>query len=254
MLSEAFTSKVVLVTGASAGIGRATALAFAKQGAKVLVTDIAVAEGEATVNMIKERGGDAAFVETDVTREAHAERAVRKAVELYGRLDCAVNNAGIDGEVTLTVECTKENWDRVIAINLTGVFLGMKHQIPQMLKQGGGAIVNTASTLGLVGHQNVPAYVASKHGVIGLTKSTALAYAKANIRVNSVCPGVTMTAMLEPFRLTDPQSYEAVTSGTPMGRPAEPEEVANAIMWLCSDASSYCNGHALVVDGGYTVS
>jgi NAD(P)-dependent dehydrogenase (short-subunit alcohol dehydrogenase family) len=223
MLSEEFADKVVLVTGASSGIGRTTALAFARQGAKVLVTDVAVAEGEATVEMIKERGGAATFVETDVTREA------------------------------LTADCTKENWDRVIAVNLTGVFLGMKHQIPQMLKQGGGAIVNTASVTGLVGHQNVPAYVASKHGVIGLTKSTALSYARANIRVNVVCPGITMTPMLEHIRLTHSQDYEAMMEGTPMGRPAEPEEVADAIMWLCSGASSYCTGHALVVDGGYIV-
>jgi NAD(P)-dependent dehydrogenase (short-subunit alcohol dehydrogenase family) len=244
--------KVSVITGAASGIGRATALAFAREGARVVVVDVLVNEGNETVRMIKKAGGEAFFVETDVTQESDAEALVSKAVATYGRLDCAVNNAGIEGETALTADCSKDNWDRTIAIDLTGVFLGMKYQIRQMLKQGGGATVNTASTQGLVANAGVPAYVAAKHGVIGLTKSTALAYVKENIRVNAICPGNVHTAILDRYKSWNPDGFQALLGMTPLGRLAEPGEIANAIVWLCSDAASYCTGHALVVDGCYT--
>lgn len=245
--------KVALVTGAGSGIGRAAALVFAKEGAKVIVSDIMVESGEETVKMIKDADGEAFFIKADVSQESDAQMLVNKSVETYGRLDCAVNNAGIDGDTALTADCTKVNWDRVIGINLTGVFLGLKFQIPQMLQQGGGAIVNIASTMGVVAHQNVPAYVASKHGVVGLTKSTALGYVKDNIRVNAVCPGNTRTAILDHVMKNMPEIFETLMAATPIGRLAEPEEIANAIVWLCSDAASYTTGHAMVVDGCYSI-
>ena len=245
--------KVALVTGAASGIGRATALAFAREGAKVVIADIAVREGPETVRMIQKAGGEAIFVKADVSQEADVDALVKETVERCGRLDCAVNNAGIDGDAALTADCSKQNWDRVIATNLTGVFLGMKYQIPQMLKQGGGAIVNTASTMGLVAHENIPAYVASKHGVVGLTKATALEYVRNNIRVNAICPGNTRTAVLDHVMKDMPEIYQTLMAATPIGRLAEPDEIAKAIVWLCSDAASYCTGHALVVDGCYSI-
>ncbi len=245
--------KVALVTGAGSGIGRAIALGMAKEGARVVVADIMEKSGQATVREIKDSGGDAVFARADVSQESDARMLVDKAVEIWGRLDCAVNNAGIDGDTAMTADCTRENWDRVIGINLTGVFLGMKYQIPQMLKQGSGAIVNTASTMGIVAHQNVPAYVASKHGVIGLTKSTALGYVKQNIRVNAICPGNTRTAILDHVMKERPEIYERLMAATPIGRLAEPEEIANAVVWLCSDLASFVTGHAMVVDGCYSI-
>ncbi len=245
--------KVALVTGAGSGIGRAAALVFAKEGAKVVVADIMAEGGEETVRLIKEAGGEAVFTQADISQESVAQMLVNKSVEAYGRLDCAVNNAGIDGDTAPTADCTKDNWDRVIGINLTGVFMGLKYQIPQMQKQGGGAIVNIASTMGIVAHQNVPAYVASKHGVVGLTKATALGYVKDNIRVNAVCPGNTRTAILDHVMKEMPEIYEALMAATPIGRLAEPKEIANAIVWLCSDAASYTTGHAMVVDGCYSI-
>ncbi len=245
--------KVALVTGAGSGIGRAIALGMAKEGARVVVADIMEKSGQATVREIKDAGGDAVFARADVSQESDARMLVDKAVEIWGRLDCAVNNAGIDGDTAMTADCTRENWDRVIGINLTGVFLGMKYQIPQMLKQGSGAIVNTASTMGIVAHQNVPAYVASKHGVIGLTKSTALGYVKENIRVNAICPGNTRTAILDHVMKERPEIYERLMAATPIGRLAEPEEIANAVVWLCSDLASFVTGHAMVVDGCYSI-
>ncbi|MDD5094860.1 MAG: SDR family oxidoreductase [Dehalococcoidia bacterium] len=252
-MSGQLAGKIGLVTGAGSGIGKATAVAFAREGAKVVLADIEVKGGEETVRLIKKGGGEAIFVKIDVSQEADAQTLVRKAVEQYGRLDCAVNNAGITGERSPTADCTKQNWDRVIGVNLTGVFLGMKYQIPQMLKQGGGSIVNTSSTMGVVATPFNVAYVASKHGVVGLTKSTALAYVKSNIRVNAVCPGNTMTPIFESTKRDAPEIFQkAVVEATPIGRLAEPEEIANAIVWLSSDAASYCTGHALVVDGCYS--
>jgi NAD(P)-dependent dehydrogenase (short-subunit alcohol dehydrogenase family) len=242
--------KVALVTGGGSGIGRATALAFAREGAKVVVADIVVAGGEETVRMIKAAGGEALFVKADVAKAAEVEAMIKKAVETYGRVDCAFNNAGIEGAVAPTHECTEENWDRVVAIDLKGVWLCMKYEIPQMLKQGGGAIVNTASVAGLVGFQGAPAYVASKHGVNGLTKTAALEYAKSGIRVNAVCPGVIHTPMVERAFSANPQMAESVAAIEPVGRMGKPEEIAEAVVWLCSDAASFVTGLPMAVDGG----
>ncbi len=252
-MSGIVEGKVALVTGAGSGIGQATALTMSKEGAKVVVADIMIEGGKATVQKIIDAGGDAFFIKADVSQEDDAQSLVIGAVEKFGRLDCAINNAGIDGDTAMTADCTKMNWDRVIGINLTGVFLGMKCQIPQMRKQGGGTIVNIASTMGVVAHQNVPAYVASKHGVVGLTKSTALGYVKDNIRVNAVCPGNTRTAILDHVMKERPEIFESLMAATPIGRLAEPEEIANTIVWLCSDAASYVTGHAMVVDGCYSI-
>ena len=242
--------KVALVTGGASGIGRATALAFAREGAKVVIADVAVEDGEETVRMIEESGGKAIFVETDVSQSDQVEALINKAVETYGRLDCAFNNAGIEGEQALTPDCTEENWDRVININLKGVWLGMKYEIPQMLKQGGGAIVNMSSVAGLVGFPSSPAYVASKHGILGLTKTAALEYATEGIRVNAVCPGVIRTPMVERATGGDPEVEAQFAAMEPVGRMGKPEEVAEAVVWLCSDAASFVTGHSMVVDGG----
>ncbi|MFO8101377.1 MAG: glucose 1-dehydrogenase [Dehalococcoidia bacterium] len=245
--------KTALVTGAGSGIGRAIALGLAEEGARVAVADILEEAGQKVVQEIKDSGGEAIFLCADVSQESDARMLVSKTVETWGRLDCAINNAGIDGDTARTADCTRANWDRVIGINLTGVFLGMKYQIPQMLSQGGGAIVNTASTMGVVAHQNVPAYVASKHGVVGLTKSTALGYVKENIRVNAVCPGNTRTAILDHVMRERPEIFEALMAATPIGRLAEPEEIANAVVWLCSEKAYFVTGHAMVVDGCYSI-
>ena len=242
--------KIALVTGGGSGIGHAASLALAKEGAKVAVSDIVVAGGEETVRLIKAAGGEAMFIKADVAKAAEVEALIKKVVETYGRLDCACNNAGIEGEMMTTVECSEENFDRIIAVNLKGVWLCMKHEIPQMLKQGGGAIVNTASVAGLVGFQGLPAYVASKHGVNGLTKTAALEYAKAGIRVNAVCPGVIHTPMLDRLFSSQPGVGETITALEPVGRMGKPEEIATAVVWLCSDAASFVTGLPMAVDGG----
>jgi NAD(P)-dependent dehydrogenase (short-subunit alcohol dehydrogenase family) len=247
--------KVALVTGGSSGIGRASALTFAREGAKVMVADVVVGGGEETVGMIKKAGGEASFVKVDVSKAAEVEAMVKKAVATYGGLECAFNNAGIAGEVGPTAECTEENWERILAINLKGVWLCMKYEIAQMLKQGGGSIVNTASQLGLVGCEEQPAYVASKHGVVGLTKTAALEYAKSGIRVNAVCPGPTDTPIIERILSQQPQIakqiMERVMAREPMGRIGRAEELGEAVVWLSSEAASFVTGHTMVVDGGY---
>ncbi len=244
-------SKVALVTGGGSGIGRASALTFAREGAKVVVVDVVVDGGEETIGMIKKAGGEAIFVKADVSKAAEVEAMVNRAVEAYGRLDCTHNNAGIEGVLATTAECREEDWDRVIAINLKGVWLCMKYEIPQILKQGGGSIVNTASGAGLIGFPQLPVYVASKHGVVGLTKTAALEYAKLGIRVNAVCPGVINTPMIE--RVTSGQSEvtEMMVASEPVGRMGKPEEIAEAVVWLSSEAASFVTGHAMSVDGGY---
>jgi len=242
--------KVALVTGGGSGIGRATALIFAREGAKVVVADILVAGGEETVRLIKAAGGDAVFVKTDVSKTAEVEALVNKAVATYGRLDCAHNNAGIEGATGRTPDYKEEDWDRVIRINLTGVWLCMKYEIPQMLKQGGGAIVNTASDAGLLGVPQMPAYVASKHGVVGLTKTAALEYAKSGIRVNAVCPGVINTPMVERITSQRPGRADRMAAAEPVGRMGRPEEIGEAVVWLCSDAASFVTGLPMPVDGG----
>ena len=242
--------KVSLVTGGSSGIGRSTALAFATEGTRVVVADIAVDGGRETVRMIEYNGGQAIFVKTDVTRADEVEKMVDKAIETYGQLDFAFNNAGIDGDVASVTRYTEENWDRVININLKGVWLCMKYEIPQMLKQGGGAIVNTSSTAGLIGIGSNPAYVASKHGVVGLTKAAALRYAKRGIRVNAICPGAIYTPLVKKLIATYPDMEQVVIGMSPMGRLGTPEEVAQAVIWLCSDAASFITGNPLSIDGG----
>jgi NAD(P)-dependent dehydrogenase (short-subunit alcohol dehydrogenase family) len=254
-----FDGKVTLVTGGSAGIGRATALAFAREGAKVVVADVAVAAGEETVCMIRAAGGEATFRKADVSRAAEVEALVRSAVAAYGRLDCAHNNAGVEGvagaALVPTADLTEENWDYTIGVNLKGVWLCMKYEIPQMLSQGRGVLVNTASILGLVGFRTVAAYVASKHGVVGLTRAAALEYAQAGIRINAICPGFIQTGMVD--RVIDvlgrenPNVTAEVTALHPLGRMGIPAEVAEAVLWLCSDAASFMTGQAMTVDGGY---
>ncbi len=251
-MTEQFHSKVALVTGAGSGIGRASAQAFANAGASVVVADVVVAGGEETVQFIKKAGGEATFVQVDVSKASEVEALIRHAVEIYGRLDYAHNNAGIEGAAAGTIDHPEDVWDRVIAINLKGVWLCMKYEIPQMLKQGGGAIVNTASVAGLIGSAGTIAYTASKHGVVGLTRATALEFAKQGIRVNAVCPGVIRTAMVERVMAADPNIEAQLIALEPVGRLAAPEEVAQAVIWLCSDASSFITGVPMPIDGGWT--
>jgi len=243
--------KVALVTGAGAGIGRSVALLFAEKGVKVIVADIQAEQAEETVQIIEKGGSEALFVKADVSQSAEVEALIDKAVRTYGQLDYACNNAAIDGLLAPTAECTEENWDLVMNINLKGVWLCMKHEIMQMLKQGAGAIVNMASVVGVVGMQGLPAYCASKHGVLGLTKSAALEYAQSGIRVNAVCPGATLTPMVRQILAARPDMEETFKTEHPLGRIAEPKEIAEAVIWLCSDAASFVTGHHLLVDGGY---
>ena len=243
--------KVTLVTGAGSGIGRATALACAREGARVVAADITVDGGQETVAMIRRNGGEATFVTANVTQATEVEALVAAAVAAYGRIDCAHNNAGIEGVLATTADYPEDDWERVIAVNLKGVWLCMKYELPQMLRQGGGAIVNTASLAGLVGAMRMSAYVASKHGVVGLTKTAALEYAKMGIRVNTVCPGIIHTAMVERIFLSRrPDIAARLAASEPVGRLGTPEEVAEAVVWLCSDAASFVTGHAMTVDGG----
>ena len=242
--------KVALVTGGGSGIGRASALTFAREGAKVVVSDVVVEAGEETVQLIKNADGEAVFIKADVAQASAVEALIAKAVEAYGRLDCAHNNAGIEGNSAKLADYDEADWDRVIAINLTGVWLCMKYEIPQMLQQGSGAIVNTSSVAGLLGFRTGSAYVASKHGVLGLTKTAALEYAKSGIRVNAVCPGAIDTPMMG--RITDHRPHRAakMAAGEPVGRMGTPQEIAEAVVWLCSDAASFVTGHPMTVDGG----
>ena len=241
--------RTALATGGASGIGQATALAFAREGAKVVIADVNVDGGNATLRMVREIGSEAIFVRTDVRRADEVEALVNEVVKTYGRLDCAFNNAGILGKPTSAVECTEENWDKVISTNLKGVFLCMKYEITYMIRQGHGAIVNMASVAGLVGVQRNAAYVASKHGVAGLTKAAAIDYASSGIRINAVCPGFIRTAMLGLLE-AKPEREARYVSMEPIGRLGRPEEVAEAVVWMCSDAASFVTGHLMAVDGG----
>lgn len=242
--------KVAVVTGGGSGIGRSTAIAFAAEGTKVVVADIAVDGGEQTVQIIQNSGFESVFVKTDVTRAVEVENMVNKAVETYGRLDFAFNNAGVEGDIASVTGYSEENWDQVINTNLKSVWLCMKYEIPQMRKQGGGSIVNMSSTAGLTGVGPNPAYVGSKHGVIGLTKAAAINYAKSGIRINAVCPSAIHTPLVKHLIDAYPDMEKVVIGTNPMARLGTPDEVAQAVVWLCSDAASFINGHPLSIDGG----
>ncbi len=244
-----FKGKTAIVTGASFGIGRATAIAFADLGAKVVIAD--VVEDKETLNLITDKGGEAIFVTCDVSKDESVKKMIEKTVKEFGSIDYAFNNAGIEGEQGRAGECSFENWDRTIGVNLTGVWLCMKYEIMQMQKQGKGSIVNCASIAGLVGFQGLPAYVASKHGVVGLTKTAALEYVKEGLRINAVCPGVIKTPMIDRFTGKDKAVEKQYEDMEPIGRLGMPEEVAEAVIWLCSDKSSFVTGQALAVDGGW---
>lgn len=247
-------NKVAIITGGNSGIGRASAILFAKEGAKVVIAARNLEEGRAVVDLIKKSGGKAVFLRTDVSKEAEIKNLMDFTIKLFGRIDILCNNAGIDLAKPVT-ETTQEELDRVLDINLKGVFYGCKHAIPYMIKGGGGSIINTASSAGLVGSPNLAAYCASKGAVVILTKEMALDYAKKNIRVNCICPGAILTPMVKRFaeKSSDPeQILKNLEKLHPIGRIGRPEEVANAMLFLGSDESSFITGHALAVDGGLT--
>jgi NAD(P)-dependent dehydrogenase (short-subunit alcohol dehydrogenase family) len=245
--------KVVIVTGGGSGIGRATAFAFATEGAKVVVADVSAEGGEDTLRLIREAGGDALFVKCDVSKSAEVQTVIQRTKEAYGGLDYAFNNAGIQVPPMPVVEYSEEIWDRIIGIDLKGVWLCMKYEIPEMLARGGGAIVNTASVAGLIGTPGICAYTAAKHGVVGLTKTVALEYAKAGIRVNAVCPGLIKTPLVEDVWDVMPQEMrDFLINAHPMGRMGQVHEVSRAVLWLCSDSASFITGTAMAIDGGLT--
>jgi NAD(P)-dependent dehydrogenase (short-subunit alcohol dehydrogenase family) len=246
-----FENKVALVTGGSSGIGRATAVMFASRGARVVVASRSDLEGQKTAQIIESAGGTAVFMRVDVTSERQVERLVAAVVERFGKLDFAFNNAGAQPVPSATTEQTEDDWDTMLAVNLKGTWLCMKHELRQMLQQGRGAIVNNASISGLVGIATWPAQCASKHGVVGLTRSVAVENAKSGVRINVVCPGAIETPMLHGLTGGNPEFEQAVAAAEPMGRVGTPDEVAEAVLWLSSDASSFVTGHALAVDGGW---
>jgi NAD(P)-dependent dehydrogenase (short-subunit alcohol dehydrogenase family) len=251
-MGKQFDGKVAVITGGASGIGRATALAFAAEGAQIIVSDVAVDGGQETVQLIEQAGGEARFIKADVTEAEEVEALVQGAVATYGRLDFGINNAGVGGQWGRVSDCDLAGWEQVIKVNLNGVFYCMHYELKQMLQQGGGAIVNTASIAGLRGLIFSSAYSASKHGVIGLTKAAALEYARKNIRINAVCPAFTQTPMFEQLTSIDPTYEEKLKRNIPMKRFGAPSEIAEAILWLCSDASGFMTGQALPLDGGMT--
>ncbi len=249
-MEKVFKGKVAIVTGGSFGIGRATAIAFAKRGANVVIADWIEDNDGTTIKNIKNEGGEAIFIKCDVSKSSDVKNLVEKTIDRFGRLDYAFNNAGIEGVTANTDECTEENFDKTIGVNLKGIFLCMKYEIPHMLNNQ-GVIVNCASVAGLVGFAGLPAYVASKHAIVGLTKTAALEYAQKGIRVNAVCPGVIHTAMIDRLTGKDKEAEKQFTEMEPVGRMGEPEEIADAVVWLCSDGATFITGVALPVDGGF---
>lgn len=247
-----FEGKVALVTGGGSGIGRATALAFAREGAQVVIGNRNVQRGEETVSMIHDAGGTASFKRTDVLVAAEIEALVDHAVKTYGRLDLVFNNAGVEGDVAPLVEQTEANYDAIMDVNVKGVWLSMKYEIPRMLEGGGGAIVNCSSVAGVVGFSNVAIYIASKHAVIGLTKTAALEYSAQGIRINAVNPAVIDTEMVDRFVVGLNMKKDDLSTLHPIGRIGRAEEVAEAVLWLCSGRASFVTGHSLMVDGGFT--
>lgn len=251
-MTSSFEGKVALVTGGSSGIGRATAMAFAREGARVVIGDVHADQGMALEQDLEKSGRRALFVKADMAFAGDVENMVSQAVSAFGRIDFAFNNAGIEGRMASTAECTEDNFDRVISVNLRGVWLCLRAEIRQMLRQReGGAIVNMSSVAGQAGFASLPAYVASKHGVIGLTRTAALECATKNIRVNAVCPGVIHTAMVDRITGRDPKAEAEFTALEPLGRMGTASEVAEAVIWLCSPGASFVTGHALAVDGGF---
>lgn len=247
-------NRVALITGGASGIGRAAAFALAAEGASVVISDVNTITGEETAHALLEAGHKAMFVPCDVSRAVQVASMVRRAVSSFGRLDCAVNSAGIGGDMTPTDLREEASWDMIMDINLKGVWLSMKYELEPMLNQSSGAIVNVASAAGLTGLRHASAYSASKHGVVGLTRSAALEYARKNIRINAVCPGFTDTPLVDELAAANPKMVEATINAIPMRRLGTPEEIAQAILWLCSDDSSFVTGHALAIDGGRLVS
>ncbi len=247
-MADLLNGKIALITGGSTGIGRAAALAFAREGASIAVADVNIAGGEETVAHVKAAGGDAMFRRCDVSRLPDVEALIRAVVDRYGRIDCAFNNAGVSGVVGGTVDCTEENWDRTVAVNLKGVWACMKYEIPALKEAGGGAIVNTSSLAGGTGLAGWPAYVASKHGIVGLTRTAAVEHAADLIRVNTILPGGVATEMARGFGVDVDVAIDPASPG--IGRLALPEEIAESVVWLCSDGARHVSGQAIVVDAG----
>jgi len=245
-----FAGKLVLITGGSSGIGRATSILFAQQGAKVVIGDVNPA-GQETVDTIKREKGEATFVQTDVRDARQVQDLVAAAVKTYGGLHCAFNNAGILAPMSMLAETDESAFDQTFAVDVKGVFLAMKYEIPQMLKSGGGAIVNTASIAGLIAERGISAYVAAKHAVIGLSKAAAVEYADQGIRINAIAPGLVQTPMTKDW-YENPETRQFFIANTPLGRFAQPEEIANMVLFLCSDLASFTAGQTFAVDGGYT--